>query len=193
LLELAEASTVPVINGLTNRTHPCQIMADVMTFEEHRGPIAGKRIAWFGDGNNVCASWIQGAAAFGYELVISGPETLDPDAEIVAAARAAGATVTLERDPAKAAAGADALVTDTWVSMHDDPTTRERRHNQLRGYQVNEALMAEASPDAILMHCLPAHRDEEVSSAVFDGPQSVVFDEAENRLHAQKSILRHVV
>ncbi|MEO0958159.1 MAG: ornithine carbamoyltransferase [Pseudomonadota bacterium] len=193
LLELAEASTVPVINGLTNRTHPCQIMADVMTFEEHRGPIAGKRIAWFGDGNNVCASWIQGAAAFGYELVISGPETLDPDAEIVAAARAAGASVTLERDPAKAAAGADALVTDTWVSMHDDPTTRERRHNQLRGYQVNEALMAEASPDAILMHCLPAHRDEEVSSAVFDGPQSVVFDEAENRLHAQKSILRHVV
>ncbi|MEM6355343.1 MAG: ornithine carbamoyltransferase [Pseudomonadota bacterium] len=193
LLELAEASTVPVINGLTNRTHPCQIMADVMTFEEHRGPIAGKRIAWFGDGNNVCASWIQGAAAFGYELVISGPETLDPDAEIVAAARAAGATVTLERDPAKAAAGADALVTDTWVSMHDDPTTRERRHNQLRGYQVNEALMAEASPDAILMHCLPAHRDEEVSSAIFDGPQSVVFDEAENRLHAQKSILRHVV
>ncbi|MEO1721493.1 MAG: ornithine carbamoyltransferase [Pseudomonadota bacterium] len=193
LLELAEASTVPVINGLTNRTHPCQIMADVMTFEEHRGPIAGKRITWFGDGNNVCASWIQGAAAFGYELVISGPETLDPDAEIVAAARAAGATVTLERDPAKAAAGADALVTDTWVSMHDDPTTRERRHNQLRGYQVNEALMAEASPDAILMHCLPAHRDEEVSSVVFDGPQSVVFDEAENRLHAQKSILRHVV
>ncbi|MEL6480246.1 MAG: ornithine carbamoyltransferase [Pseudomonadota bacterium] len=193
LLELAEASTVPVINGLTNRTHPCQIMADVMTFEEHRGPIAGKRIAWFGDGNNVCASWIQGAAAFGYELVISGPETLDPDAEIVAAARAAGATVTLERDPAKAAAGAHALVTDTWVSMHDDPTTRERRHNQLRAYQVNEELLAGATPDAIVMHCLPAHRDEEVSSAVFDGPQSVVFDEAENRLHAQKSILRHVV
>ncbi|MEM7497788.1 MAG: ornithine carbamoyltransferase [Pseudomonadota bacterium] len=193
LTELAEASTVPVINGLTNRTHPCQIMADVMTFEEHRGAIEGKRIVWLGDGNNVCASWIQGAAAFGYELVISGPETLEPDAEIVAAARAAGATVTLERDPAKAAAGAHALVTDTWVSMHDDPTTRERRHNQLRPYQVDEALMAEAAPDAILMHCLPAHRDEEVAAAVFDGPQSVVFDEAENRLHAQKSILRYAI
>ncbi|MEM6676327.1 MAG: ornithine carbamoyltransferase [Pseudomonadota bacterium] len=189
LEELAAASAVPVINGLTNRTHPCQIMADVMTFEEHRGPITGKRIAWFGDGNNVCASWIQGAAAFGYELVISGPETLAPDAKILAAARAAGARVLLEPDPARAAAGAHALVTDTWVSMHDDPTTRDRRHNQLRPYQVNAALMAEAAPDALFLHCLPAHRDEEVTSEVFDGPQSVVFDEAENRLHAQKAVL----
>ncbi|MEM6945858.1 MAG: ornithine carbamoyltransferase [Pseudomonadota bacterium] len=189
LMELAKASNVPVINGLTNRSHPCQIMADVMTFEEHRGPIAGKRIVWFGDGNNVCASWVQGAAVFGYELVISGPETLEVDAEILAAARAKGAHVVVERDPERAAEGAHALVTDTWVSMHDDPTARDRRHNQLRPYQVNEALMAKASPDAIFLHCLPAHRDEEVAASVFDGPQSVVFDEAENRLHAQKAIL----
>ncbi|MEM6974054.1 MAG: ornithine carbamoyltransferase [Pseudomonadota bacterium] len=188
LLELAENASVPVINGLTNKTHPCQIMADIMTFEEHRGPIAGHKIVWAGDGNNVCASWIQGAAAFGYELVFTGPETLDPDAEIVAAARAAGARVTIERDPWAAVAGAAAVVTDTWVSMHDDPTSRERRHNQLRPYQVTEDLMAAAGEDAIFMHCLPAHREEEVTSAVFDGPRSVVFDEAENRLHVQKSV-----
>ncbi|MEM6487568.1 MAG: ornithine carbamoyltransferase [Pseudomonadota bacterium] len=192
LLELAEHATVPVINGLTNRTHPCQIMADVMTFEEHRGPIADKRIVWAGDGNNVCASWIQGAAAFGYELVFTGPETLDPDAEILAAARAAGARVRIERDPVAAVAGAHAVVTDTWVSMHDDPTKRDRRHNQLRPYQVTEELMAVAAPDALFLHCLPAHREEEVTSDVFDGPRSVVFDEAENRLHVQKSILTSV-
>ncbi|MEL6336475.1 MAG: ornithine carbamoyltransferase [Pseudomonadota bacterium] len=190
LEELAANATVPVINGLTNRSHPCQIMADVMTFEEHRGPIRGRRITWLGDGNNVCASWIQGAAAFGYEFVFAGPETLDPDAEIVAAARAAGAMVRIERDPVTAVEGAAAVVTDSWVSMHDDPSTRDRRHNQLRPYQVTEALMAEAAPDALFLHCLPAHRDEEVTSEVFDGARSVVFDEAENRLHAQKSVLR---
>ncbi len=190
LTELAENASVPVINGLTNRTHPCQIMADVMTFEEHRGPIEGKRIVWCGDGNNVCASWIQGAAAFGYELVFTGPETLDPETDIVAAARQAGATVTIERDPQQAVEGADAVIADTWLSMHDDVTARERRHNQLKPYQVTAELMAHAKPEAVFMHCLPAHRDEEVTSEVFDGPQSLVFDEAENRLHAQKGILR---
>ncbi|MEM7668611.1 MAG: ornithine carbamoyltransferase [Pseudomonadota bacterium] len=190
LTELAEAASVPVINGLTNRTHPCQIMADIMTIEEHNGPIAGKRIVWCGDGNNVCASWIQGAAAFGYELVFSGPVTLDPDEEVLVAARAAGAKITIERDPVQAVTGADAIVADTWLSMHDDVTARERRHNQLKPYQVTSELMSHATPDALFLHCLPAHRDEEVTSEVFDGPQSVVFDEAENRLHAQKGILR---
>ncbi len=188
--ELAEHATVPVINGLTNRTHPCQIMADVMTFEEKKGPIRGAKLVWAGDGNNVCASFIHGAARFGYELVVAGPETLEPDPEVVAGARREGAAVRLERDPFRAVEGADAVVTDCWLSMHDDLTTRERRHNQLKPYQVNAELMAAAKPDAIFMHCLPAHREEEVTSEVFDGPQSVVFDEAENRLHVQKGIVR---
>ncbi|HUF86531.1 MAG TPA: ornithine carbamoyltransferase [Thermohalobaculum sp.] len=190
LAEMAENATVPVINGLTDRTHPCQIMADVMTYQERKGPIRGARLVWTGDGNNVCASYIQGAARFGYELVVTGPETLEPDPRIVAAARAEGARVRLERDPCAAVAGADAVVTDCWLSMHDDLTSRERRHNQLKPYQVNARLMAAARPDAIFMHCLPAHRGEEVTSDVFDGPQSVVFDEAENRLHVQKGIVR---
>ncbi|MEM8790075.1 MAG: ornithine carbamoyltransferase [Pseudomonadota bacterium] len=190
LTELAENATVPVINGLTNRSHPCQIMADVMTVEEHRGPIEGKKVVWFGDGNNVCASWIQGAAAFGYDLVFSGPETLDPDEGIVSEARAAGAHVSVERNPQTAAKDADVVIADTWLSMHDDVSARDRRHNQLRPYQVDQALMDHANADALFLHCLPAHREEEVTSEVFDGPQSVVFDEAENRLHAQKGILR---
>ena len=190
LAELAEHATVPVINGLTNRTHTCQIMADVMTYEEKKGPIEGARVVWAGDGNNVCASFIQGAARFGFELVFAGPETLDPDPEIVAAARRDGGAIRIERDPYKAVEGADAVVTDAWLSMHDDVTARDRRHNQLKPYQVTSDLMAAAKPDAIFMHCLPAHREEEVTSAVFDGPQSVVFDEAENRLHVQKGILR---
>ncbi len=188
--EMAECATVPVVNGLTNRTHPCQIMADVLTYEEKKGPIRGARIVWTGDGNNVCASWIQGAERFGFELVISGPETLDPDPRIVAAARAGGAVIRFERDPVKAVEGADCVIADAWLSMHDDLTARDRRHNQLKPYQVNAALMARARPDAIFMHCLPAHRGEEVTSEVLDGPNSVVFDEAENRLHAQKGILR---
>ena len=188
--EMAECATVPVINGLTNRTHPCQIMADVLTYEEKKGPIAGARVVWTGDGNNVCASFIQGAARFGYELVFAGPETLDPDPEIVAEARRAGARVRIERDPFRAVEGADAVVTDAWLSMHDDVTARDRRHNQLKPYQVTRELMKAAKPDAIFMHCLPAHREEEVTSEVMDGPHSVVFDEAENRLHAQKGILR---
>ena len=190
LLEMAEYATVPVINGLTNRTHPCQIMADIMTYEEHRGPIRGKRVVWTGDGNNVCASFIHAAGQFGFDFVFSGPATLDPEAGFVTEARAKGAKIEIMRDAAAAVRGADLLVTDTWISMHDSQTARERRHNQLRPYQVNDALMAEAKPDALFMHCLPAHRNEEVTSSVMDGSHSVVFDEAENRLHAQKAIMR---
>ena len=190
LQEMAEHATVPVINGLTNRTHPCQIMADVMTYEEHRGPIAGRQVVWAGDGNNVCASLIQAAGQFGFDFTFSGPEPLDPDPTAVAFARAKGSNVRFTRDPALAVQGADLVVTDTWVSMHDPESAKERRHNQLRGYQVNETLMAQAKPDALFMHCLPAHRNDEVTSAVMDGPHSVVFDEAENRLHAQKAIMR---
>jgi ornithine carbamoyltransferase len=190
LLEMAEHATVPVINGLTNRTHPCQIMADVLTYEEHRGPIAGKKVTWCGDGNNVFASFAHAAGQFGFDLTFSGPETLDPERVFLDEARAKGSTIEIERDPARAVEGSDLVVTDTWVSMHDSQSARERRHNQLRPYQVNEGLMAHAKPDALFMHCLPAHRDEEVTSVVMDGPQSVVFDEAENRLHAQKAILR---
>ncbi|MBC7140839.1 MAG: ornithine carbamoyltransferase [Rhodobacteraceae bacterium] len=190
LLEMAEYADVPVINGLTNRTHPCQIMADVMTYEEHRGPIAGRKVVWSGDGNNVCASFLHAAGQFGFDLTFTGPETLDPEPGFVAEARARGATITIERDPMKAVQGADLVVTDTWVSMHDPQSARERRHNQLRGYQVNERLMAEAKPDALFMHCLPAHRDDEATSAVMDGPHSVIWDEAENRLHAQKAVMR---
>jgi len=190
LLELAEHADVPVINGLTDRTHPCQIMADILTYEEHRGPIAGRKVVWSGDGNNVCASFIHAAGRFGFDLTFTGPAQLDPEPEFIGQARGEGATITIERDPLRAVEGADLVVTDTWVSMHDSQSTKERRHNLLRGYQVNEALMAGAKPDALFMHCLPAHRGEEVTNAVMDGPQSVVFDEAENRLHAQKAVLR---
>ena len=190
LLEMAEHATVPVINGLTNRTHPCQIMADVMTYEEHRGDIAGRRVVWSGDGNNVFASWAQAAGQFGFDIAFTGPETLDPERAHLDFARAKGARVDILRDPYQAVRDADLLVTDTWVSMHDPQSARERRHNQLRPYQVNERLMAAAKPDALFMHCLPAHRDDEVTSAVMDGPQSVIWDEAENRLHAQKAVMR---
>ncbi len=190
LLEMAEHATVPVINGLTNRTHPCQIMADIMTFEEHRGPIKGRKVVWSGDGNNVFASFAHAAGQFGFDLVFTGPPPLDPEMVFIEEARAKGVSVTIERDPFKAVEGADLVVTDTWVSMHDPQSARERRHNQLRAYQVNEALMARAKPDALFMHCLPAHRDDEATSAVMDGPHSVIFDEAENRLHAQKAIMR---
>jgi ornithine carbamoyltransferase len=190
LLEMAEHSDVPVINGLTDRTHPCQIMADVMTFEEHRGPIAGRKVVWSGDGNNVCASFLHAAAQFGFDLTFTGPVQLDPEAEFIGLARKAGRSITIERDPLKAVEGADLIVTDTWVSMHDSQSTKERRHNMLRPYQVDPRLMAAAKPDALFMHCLPAHRGEEVTSEVMDGPQSVIFDEAENRLHAQKAVMR---
>ena len=190
LLELAETATVPVINGLTNRSHPCQIMADIMTFEEHRGSIEGRKVVWAGDGNNVCASFLHAAGQFGFDMVVTGPETLEPEAEFVELARAAGASVELIRDPVEAVRDADLVVADTWVSMHDGLSTRERRHNLLQPYQVNEALMAHAKPEALFMHCLPAHRGEEATNGVMDGPQSVIFDEAENRLHVQKAIMR---
>lgn len=190
LHEMAEHATVPVINGLTDNSHPCQIMADVMTFEEHRGPIKGKRVAWMGDGNNVAQSFMHAAASFGFDFTFSGPSQLDPRDDLIGAVRKAGQDVRIERDPAKAVADADLIVTDTWVSMGDAESSRQRRHNLLRPYQVNERLI-EAAPDhAMVMHCLPAHRGEEVTDAVLDGPRSVVFDEAENRLHAQKAIMR---
>jgi ornithine carbamoyltransferase len=165
-------------------------MADILTYEEHRGPIAGKKVVWTGDGNNVCASFIHAAGQLGFDLTYTGPERLDPDREFVEEARAKGVKIEIERDPHAAVKGADLVVTDTWVSMHDAPSTRERRHNLLRAYQVDDRLMAGANPDALFMHCLPAHRNEEVTDAVMDGLQSVVFDEAENRLHAQKAIMR---
>ncbi|MEP3345690.1 MAG: ornithine carbamoyltransferase [Litoreibacter sp.] len=183
LLEMAEYATVPVINGLTDRTHPCQIMADILTFEEHNGPIKGKKVVWAGDGNNVFASFAHAAKQFEFDLVFSGPQPLDPE-------EALNGLYTTERNPQAAVEGADLVVTDTWVSMHDPQSARERRHNQLRGYQVNKDLMDNAKPDALFMHCLPAHRDEEATSEVMDGPNSVVFDEAENRLHAQKAVMR---
>ena len=190
LEEMAEYASVPVINGLTDRSHPCQIMADVMTFEEHRGPIAGKKVVWTGDGNNVCSSFLHAAGQFGFDLTFTGPEQLDPDAEYVALARKKGANIAIERDPVRAVEGASLVVADTWVSMHDAQSARERRHNLLRPYQVNAVLMRHANPDALFMHCLPAHREEEATSEVMDGPNSVIFDEAENRLHAQKAIMR---
>ena len=189
LIEMAEYASVPVINGLTDRTHPCQIMADVMTFEEHRGPIEGKKVVWCGDGNNVCASFLHAAGQFGFDMTFTGPVQLDPEMEFVGLARQAGAAVTIERDPFKAVEGADLVVADTWVSMHDAQSARERRHNMLRPYQVNDKLMEAAGKDALFMHCLPAHRGEEVTSEIMDGPQSVIWDEAENRLHVQKGIL----
>ncbi len=190
LLELARHATVPVINGLTNRTHPCQVMADVMTFEEHRGAIAGKKVVWAGDGNNVCASFLHAAGRFGFDMVVTGPEDLRPEAEFVDLARAGGVSVELNSDPVRALSGADLVVADTWVSMHDSPAIKERRRKQLEPYQVNAELMAHAKADALFMHCLPAHRGEEATDEVMDGPNSVIFDEAENRLHVQKAIIR---
>ncbi len=185
--ELAQNAAVPVINGLTRMSHPCQVMADVMTFEEKKGAIAGRTVAWMGDANNVLASWVHAASRFGFGLNIATPPELAPKPPLVDWARTNGAAVMTTTDPYAAAAGADCVVTDTWVSMGDDE--RERRHNLLQPYQVNARLMAKAKPDAIFMHCLPAHRGEEVTDEVIDGPASVVFDEAENRLHAQKGIL----
>jgi ornithine carbamoyltransferase len=185
--ELAANATVPVINGLTRHSHPCQIMADVMTFEEHRGPIGHRKIAWLGDANNVLTSWLHAASSFDFDLWVAGPPEAAPAQDTVGWARDHHARLTVTTDPDAAASDADCIVTDTWVSMGDDEA--ERRQNLLKPYQVNERLMRLAKPDAIFMHCLPAHRGEEVTAEVIDGPQSVVFDEAENRLHAQKGIL----
>ncbi len=189
LLEMAEYATVPVINGLTDRTHPCQLMADVMTFEEHRGTIEGKVVAWSGDGNNMASSWIHAAVRFGFELRMACPEPLSPPEDVLAWARREGGRIVVTPDAEAAVGGADCVVTDTWVSMGDEAGDSQHRHNLLKPYQVDDRIMGLAKPDAIFMHCLPAHRGDEVTPSVIDGPQSVVWDEAENRLHAQKGIL----
>jgi ornithine carbamoyltransferase len=187
LMELAGASSIPVINGLTRRAHPCQVMADIMTYEEHRGPIAGKKVAWVGDSNNVMASWVHATRIFGSTLTIACPEEFEPDQGMRADIRKAGGAVTVTEDPNEAVENADLVIADTWVSMGDTDATERRK--ALKPYQVNTTLMARAKADALFMHCLPAHRGDEVTDEVIDGPQSVVFDEAENRLHAQKAIL----
>jgi ornithine carbamoyltransferase len=187
LLELAHYSTVPVINGLTRRSHPCQLMADVMTFEEHRGSIRGRKVAWTGDANNVLASWMHAARQFEFALAVATPTELAPKKPLRDWVKSSGADIRVGRNPDIAVKDADCVVTDTWVSMGD--RDGQRRHNLLKPYQVNASLMAKARPEALFMHCLPVHRGEEVTDDVIDGPQSVVFDEAENRLHAQKGIL----
>lgn len=190
LHEMAQFAEVPVINGLTNFSHPCQIMADIMTYEEHRGSIEGKKILWSGDGNNVFNSFAQAAEKFNFNLTFTGPVTLEPDRKVIERAQQNGVKISIEHDPTIAIKGADLVVTDTWISMHDLQSARERRHIQLRPYQVNKELLSHAKSDALFMHCLPAHRDEEATSDVMDGKNSVIFDEAENRLHIQKAIMR---
>ncbi|HKC33465.1 MAG TPA: ornithine carbamoyltransferase [Xanthobacteraceae bacterium] len=187
LTELARHASVPVINGLTRLSHPCQVMADVLTYEEHRGAIKGKTVAWTGDANNVLTSWMHAAQRFDFALRVATPPELAPKKWLLDWVRSSDADIRVGRDPEVAVRGAHCVVTDTWVSMGDKEGTR--RHNLLKPYQVNARLMAKARPDALFMHCLPAHRGEEVTDEVIDGPQSVVFDEAENRLHAQKGIL----
>jgi ornithine carbamoyltransferase len=188
LLELCAHASVPVVNGLTDKGHPCQVMADIMTFEEHKGAIEGKLIAWVGDTNNVALSWIEAAARFTFRLRIAAPEGYRPPPDIIGRARKGGATIEILASAAAAVAGADAVATDAWVSMnHSD---REARLKAFAPYRVDEALMAKAGPQAAFLHCLPAHRGEEVTDGVLDGPQSLAWDEAENRLHVQKAILR---
>ncbi|WP_245414602.1 ornithine carbamoyltransferase [Aestuariivirga litoralis] len=189
LTDLAASATVPVINGLTPLTHPCQVMADVMTLEEHVAPLKNLTVSWVGDGNNVAASWIQAVGRMGGKLKIGAPKELSPAADVMAWAKAQGADVSVTTSPEEAVEGADCVITDAWVSMHD--TDGETRHNLLKPYQVNGALMKRAKPDAKFMHCLPAHRGEEVTDEVMDSKNSLIFDEAENRLHVQKSILLH--
>jgi ornithine carbamoyltransferase len=185
--ELARHATVPVINGLTRRSHPCQVLADVMTFEEKKGPIRGRTVAWTGDSNNVLASWMHAAERFDFRLRVACPTELKPKKWLMDWVKSSGAAVKIGEDPEAAVKDADCVVTDTWVSMGD--RDGKHRHNILKRYQVNGRLMAKAKPDAIFMHCLPAHRGEEVTDEVIDGPQSVVFDEAENRLYAQQGLL----
>ena len=187
LEDFAAAATVPVINGLSDASHPCQLIADLQAFEEHRGPVRGKTLAWVGDGNNMCASFIHVAAQFGFKLRIACPPAYSPDLRDLARGAEMDADVEMHEDPALAVRGADAVIADTWVSMGD--TDHDERLATLAPYQVDAALMAQAAPGAVFLHCLPAHRGEEVTDAVIDGPQSVVWDEAENRIHAQKAIL----
>ena len=186
IVELAEHASVPVINGLTDHSHPCQLMADILAYEEHRGPIRGKTIAWSGDGNNMAASWIHAAVKFSFSLRIACPKSRAPSPCLLDWARAQGGSVTLTDDPAAAVDGADCVVTDAWISMGEEDTDR---HNLLVPFRVDDALLSKARDDAIFLHCLPAHRGEEVTAEVIDGPRSVVWDEAENRLHTQKAIL----
>lgn len=186
--EMAQHADVPVINALTKLSHPCQIMADIMTFEEHRGPITGRKIAWVGDASNVLTSLVHAAARFNFSIAIATPQVFAPRADLVAWAKAEGADITWTTDATEAVSGAHAVFTDCWVSMGDEEETY-RRQRMLAPYQVNDALMAKADPSAVFLHCLPAHRGEEVTDEVMDGPQSIVFDEAENRLHAQKGVL----
>jgi len=187
LEELAEHATVPVINGLTDVSHPCQIMADVMTLQEKKGPLAGSIVAWSGDANNVAASWVHAAVRFGFTMRLACPEQLGPPRQLIDWAQREGGRISLTAEPLEAVEGADCVVTDTWISMGAEASVN--RHNMLAPYRVDEQLMAHAKPDAIFMHCLPAKRGQEVTAGVIDGPQSVVWDEAENRLHAQKGIL----
>ena len=184
---LAMSSTIPVINGLSDKGHPCQIMADLVTFEEHRGPVKGKTLAWIGDGNNVCASFIHAAPKLGFKLNIACPAIYHPDLVDLARAAEQQGQVMTTTDPREAVRNADCVMTDTWVSMGD--TDHDERLDALEAYQVDDKLMGEAAKDAVFLHCLPAHRGEEVTDAVIDGPRSLVWDEAENRIHAQKSIL----
>jgi len=188
LVQLAQYADVPVINGLTDDSHPCQIMADMQTLREKKGNLADLKIAWLGDFNNVTSSFVHAAGRFGFELDIAFPENVEPVAEIIGWAQQNDARITLGHDAVAAVKNADCVVTDTWISMGDDEN--QNLHNQFQPFQVNSALMANAKDDAVFMHCLPAHRNEEVTDEVIDGPQSVAFDEAENRLHAQKAILK---
>ena len=188
LTEYAAHASVPVINGLTDLSHPCQVVADVMTFEESKGPIKGRRVAWIGDGNNVATSWMHAAVRFGFELNLACPPQLNPDKNVVAWVKAEGGKVSLTDDAEEAVKGSDCVVTDTWISMGQGDETA-RRKQLLSPYSVDTALMRRAAKGAVFMHCLPAYRGLEVAADVIDGPQSVVFDEAENRLHAQKAIL----
>ncbi|MBF0427836.1 MAG: ornithine carbamoyltransferase [Magnetococcales bacterium] len=189
---MAEYATVPIINGLSDDFHPCQVLTDLFTFEEHRGPLTGKKVAWIGDGNNMANSWIQAAAKIGFHLVLACPVNYGPEAKLLSQmqreASATGGSIHVVRNPAEAAAAADLVCTDTWTSMGQE-SEQQRRVRAFAGYRVDEALMREAKPEALFMHCLPAHRGEEVTAGVMDGAQSVIWDEAENRLHVQKAIL----
>ncbi len=185
--EIAQNASIPVINGLTRRSHPCQALADVMTFEEKKGSIRGCTVAWTGDANNVLASWMHAAERFDFRLRVACPTELKPKKWLMDWVKSSGAAIKIGDDPEAAVKDADCVVTDTWVSMGD--RDGKHRHNILKRYQVNGRLLAKAKPDAIFMHCLPAHRGDEVTDEVIDGPQSVVFDEAENRLYAQQGLL----
>lgn len=187
--EFAHYSDVPVINGLSDLLHPCQIMADIMTVQEHVGPIRERTVAWIGDGNNMANSWLNAADKFGFRLRLACPEGYEPNSQIYQRVKGSNAdSILLTRDPGEAVVGADVVTTDVWASMGQEKETNERR-KKFAGYQVNEALMAKAAPDAIFLHCLPAHRGEEVTPDVFESAASKVWDEAENRLHTQKAIM----